>query len=121
MKILPESDPVLASLSLPLLVAVLLLVPATALLFTVRAPRAGHGHHAPLSVPVAVLGALGVGVAVVPAAALVALPPTGTFVTAVLMGASVLVWLPVARPWDVRGLVAWALSVDAGVLYLAYV
>ena len=39
----------------------------------------------------------------------------------VVLGASLLAWLPAVRDWDVRGLVAWALTIDVGLLYLTYV
>lgn len=98
-----------------LLTAVVLLVVATAALFTVRSGRrrrapTGPTHAAVAAVVVAML-ALGMG-------ALLGSTPAQATVGAVALGASVLAWAPVARSWATRGLVAWALAVDAGLLYL---
>ena len=103
-------------LALLLLVSVVLLLPATVLVFTVSAAR-GRGLTAATVAAASVLtGVAALGVA----AALHATPASAT-VIAVLLGASSMVWWPVARNWDVRGLLAWSLTVDTGLAYLAYV
>lgn len=101
-----------------LLVAVVLLVPATAALFTVTQ---GQRRRAATRPPRAASAALTVALLALGMGAVLGSPPARAVVIAVLLGASVLAWAPVARHWAARGLVAWALSLDAGVLYLAYV
>ena len=101
--------------ALLLLCSVALLVPATVGVFTV----AGHGHPARAGRVVAAavlvaLGALGV-------AALLGAGPVRATVVSVLLGGSVLAWWPLARAWAARGIVAWALTVDTGVAFSAYV
>jgi cellulose synthase/poly-beta-1,6-N-acetylglucosamine synthase-like glycosyltransferase len=101
-----------------LITAVVLLVPATVALFSVRAARrrraaTGPARAATAATVVALL-ALAIG-------AVLGSAPAAATAVAVGLGGSVLAWRTVARHWAVRGLVAWALSIDAGVLYLAYV
>jgi len=105
-------------LSGSLLTAVALLVPATAAVFTVgsdarRQAGTGPGRAVAAAVAVALL-ALGIG-------ALLGAEPVQAAVTALVLGGSVAAWDPVARAWATRGLVAWALALDAGLLYLGYV
>ena len=101
-----------------LLTAVVLLVPATVLLFGVR-PAARRARL--LSTPAAVVGATVTALASVGVGGLLGLQPPAAVLAAVLLGGSVLAWLPAARAWDVRGLVTWALTIDVGLLYLGYV
>jgi hypothetical protein len=101
--------------ALLLLCSVALLVPATVGVFTV----AGHGHPARVGRVVAAavlvaLGALGV-------AALLGAGPVRATVVSAMLGGSVLAWWPLARAWAARGIVAWALTVDTGVAFSAYV
>jgi len=105
-------------LSGALLTAALLAVPATAALFSVRTGRrrvahTGHTRAVVAAVVVALLalataGLLGAGV-------------VRSCAVAAILGASTLAWAPAAKDWAARGLVAWALSLDTGVLYLTYV
>jgi cellulose synthase/poly-beta-1,6-N-acetylglucosamine synthase-like glycosyltransferase len=101
-----------------LLTAVVLLLPATVAVFTVvparRREAATEPTRAASAALVVALSALGV-------AALLGSTPTAATAVAAVLGGSVLAWLPVARHWAARGMVAWAISLDAGVLYLAYV
>jgi cellulose synthase/poly-beta-1,6-N-acetylglucosamine synthase-like glycosyltransferase len=101
-----------------LVTAVVLLVPATVALFTVRRSRRKRAATGPARAATAAMlvALLSLGVA----GPLGADPVTATGI-AVLLGGSVLAWVAVARHWAARGLVAWALSIDAGVLYLIYV
>lgn len=101
----------------PLLtVAAVLLVPATVLLFTIRTPRAGSlsSATAMLAAALTAMAALGVGL-------LLGHNALWAAIGGAVLGASLLAWLPAARDWDVRGLVAWTLTIDVGLLYLAYV
>lgn len=101
-----------------LLVAVLLLVPATAAVFTVRQQRRVR---AGTTLTRAVAAGLVVALLALAAAAATGRAPTTATVLAVLFGGSVVAWRAAAREWAARGLVAWALTVDTGLLYLAYV
>lgn len=101
-----------------LVTAVALLLPATAVLFTVG--RSRRVRAATSSTRAAVAATLVALAGLVLVALLGAAPPAATGI-AVLLGASVLAWMPAARHWATRGLVAWALTIDAGLLYLAYV
>lgn len=109
---------VLGVLSEVLLVSVLLALPATAGVFTVRANRragaATGPERAAIAAVVVALGALGV-------AALIGATPRVGILAAALLGGSVVGWAPLARHWAARGLVAWAVTLDAGILFLAYV
>ncbi|MGZ4497402.1 MAG: glycosyltransferase family 2 protein [Nocardioides sp.] len=105
-----------ALLALLLVVSVVLLLPATLLVFTVREGR-GRG----LSPTTAVVAAVATGLSGLGVAAALGASPARATVVALVLGVSPLVWVPVARPWDVRGLLAWALTVDTGLAYLAYV
>jgi len=107
----------LALLSAALICAVVVLVPAT-LLVVVMAQRAGRRATDPARATAAGvlvgLSALGVG-------ALIGAGPPGSTVVAVLLGASIPAWYPAGKDWATRGLAAWALTVDAGLIYLTYV
>jgi cellulose synthase/poly-beta-1,6-N-acetylglucosamine synthase-like glycosyltransferase len=107
---------VLDALSSLLTVAAVLLVPATVLLFTIRTPRAGalSSATAMLAAALTAMAALGVGLLLGHSALWAA-------IGGAVLGASLVAWLPAARDWDVRGLVTWALTIDVGLLYLAYV
>ncbi|MER7560276.1 glycosyltransferase [Nocardioides sp. NPDC126508] len=101
----------------PLLtVAAVLLVPATVVLFTIRTPRSGS-----LSTVTAILAAVVTAAVAVGAGLLLGQDATRAVIGGAVLGASLLVWLPAARDWDVRGLVAWALTIDVGLTYLVYV
>ncbi|HWJ66965.1 MAG TPA: glycosyltransferase [Nocardioides sp.] len=102
-----------------LLVAVVLLVPATVGLFTIRSTprRAGAG----ASGARAGLASTIVGLATLATSALIGSGPGEALLLALALAASVVLWARVAHSWAVRGLVAWALTIDAAVLYLAYV
>ncbi|MBG6097678.1 glycosyltransferase [Nocardioides luteus] len=101
----------------PLLtVAAVLLVPATVLLFLIRTPRAGS-----LSAGTVVLAAALTAVAAVAVGLLLGQGAVRATIGGIVLGASLLAWLPAVRDWDVRGLVAWALTIDVGLLYLTYV
>ncbi len=107
--------PVEELLAAALVAAVALLVPATVAVFTVRPTRS-------TSPPSRVLASAGAVAAAIPAGAwLVGSRPLTGVLVGLLLAGSVLAWAPVARPWAVRGLLVWALSVDAGLLYLGYV
>nr|WP_221208971.1 glycosyltransferase [Nocardioides albus] len=93
-----------------------MLVPATALLFTIRTPRLGS-----LSSATAILAAGSAAAVALGVGLLLGHGVAQSAVGGVVLGASLLTWLPAARDWDVRGLVAWALTIDVGLLYLAYV
>ncbi|MBC7276038.1 glycosyltransferase [Nocardioides sp.] len=101
----------------PLLtVAAVLLVPATVLLFTIRTPRAGS-----LSSATAMLAAALTAMAALGVSLLLGHNALWAAIGGAVLGASLLAWLPAARDWDVRGLVTWALTIDVGLLYLAYI
>ncbi|THI94060.1 glycosyltransferase, partial [Nocardioides sp.] len=105
-------------LATALLVATGLLVSASFALFTVRSGRrrgAGTGWMRGAA------AATVVALATLALAAVSGAEPGSATGLAVVLGGSVLAWTPVARHWAVRGLVAWALSIDTAVLYLAYV
>lgn len=101
-----------------LLASVALLVPATIGLFTVRGTRqrraATTWSRGGVAATVVAVAALGAG-------ALVGLEPVPATGFALLVGVTVLVWVPVAGHWATRGLVAWTLTVDVALAYLAYV
>ena len=101
-----------------LLAAVVLLLPATAAMFTVRQSRRSKAATGPNRAAVAAVVTALLALAV---AALMGSTPAAATGIAVVLGGSVLAWQPVARTWAARGLVAWAVSIDAGILYLAYV
>jgi cellulose synthase/poly-beta-1,6-N-acetylglucosamine synthase-like glycosyltransferase len=100
-----------------LVTTVVLLLPATMALFTVRQARRKKAATSPARAAVAALVVALLALSI--AALLGARPPAATGI-ALGLGGSVLAWLPVARHWAVRGLVAWAVSIDACVLYLTY-
>ncbi len=103
-------------LALILIVSVILLIPATVLVFTVpETPRPAAQPFMPA------LACLLTGLAALAVGALLDASPARATVVAVVLGVSPLLWSSVARAWDVRGLLAWALTVDAGLAYLAYV
>lgn len=101
-----------------LLASVALLVPATIGLFTVRGTRqrraATTWARGALAATLVSLAGLGTG-------ALVGLEPGVATVFTVVLGGTVLVWVPVAGHWATRGLVAWTLTIDVAIAYLAYV
>ena len=106
----------LSFLSGLVVVIVALLVPATLLALTVRGSsrRSLSALRAVTAALVVALGALGVS-------ALLGRSAVTATATAVGLGAWVLLWAPVARSWAARGLAAWALTLAAGLSYLAYV
>jgi cellulose synthase/poly-beta-1,6-N-acetylglucosamine synthase-like glycosyltransferase len=106
--------------SLGLIASVAMLVPATLLVFTVGSSRRTTIMRRRADVRL-VLTALGIGLATLAIGALVGAGPMRSAVVAVVLGASVLAWLPAGRHWAQRGTLAWALTVDAGLLYLAWV
>ena len=69
----------------------------------------------------AIAAALVVGLAVVCLGLLFHVDPKTFLVSAGLLTASVLTWIPSTRSWAARGVVTWALTIDAGLLYLVYV
>ncbi len=100
----------------PLLtVAAVLLVPATVVLFTIRTPRSGS-----LSTVTAILAGVVTAVVALGAGVVLGQDPARAAIGGAVLGASLLAWLPAARDWDVRGLVAWALTIDVGLTYLIY-
>jgi cellulose synthase/poly-beta-1,6-N-acetylglucosamine synthase-like glycosyltransferase len=101
--------------ALAVLASVALLVPATIGVLTTRPSRRQDG---PLRVP---LTATALALVVLAGSALAGVRPVTGAVVAVLLGGSVLAWARAGRHWAVSGLVAWALSVDAGLTYLVYV
>ena len=108
----------LQTLTHALVISAALLLVSTVLLFTVR----GQQSQGPrLSIVTAVSGAVVTALAALGVARLLGTGPAPATVIAVGLGASVLLWLPVGRAWDVRGLVAWAVTLDTGLLYLAFV
>lgn len=101
-----------------LLTSIVLLVPATIAVFTVRSERrerAGTGFSR------AVLAAVAVALLALAVGALLGYGPARATAGALVLGGSVLAWSPVAHHWAARGLVAWALTLDAGAFYLTYV
>lgn len=107
--------PVTVSVGLALLAAVPL-APETVLVFTVHhgdehGQEAGRSCTSPRRPRAVDLCAL--GVSALPS------PAEGAGVT-LSLGGSILAWSPVARTWAIRGLVAWALTLDAGLLYLVW-
>lgn len=109
----------LALLSLALLVSVALAVPATLLVFTVPAHR--HRVAVPTTRLAGVVAGLVVAVSALAVGAAAGAGPAQALVVAAVLGATVSAWRRAGVGWDLRGLVAWALSIDAGLLYLAYV
>jgi cellulose synthase/poly-beta-1,6-N-acetylglucosamine synthase-like glycosyltransferase len=102
-----------------LLVTVVLLVPATVAVFAIgeaarrRASRAAWQHGVEAAVSVGVVGAA--------LAWLTGRDLVASLVMGGAVGATVALWIPLSRAWATRGLVAWALSLDVGAGYLAYV
>ncbi len=109
----------LSLLSAALLVAVTLTVPATVLVFTVPVGR--RRRRLPTSTLAVTGAAVVVAVAALGAGAVLGIGPLRALPVSLLLGASVAAWGPAGREWDLRGLVAWSLSIDAGLLYLGYV
>jgi cellulose synthase/poly-beta-1,6-N-acetylglucosamine synthase-like glycosyltransferase len=64
----------------------------------------------------AIVGAIGVGVLVVLNAA-----PQVILLSAIVLGAADLLWLPFTRRWDTRGHVVWFTTTTFSMAYLAYV
>ncbi|MDP3969365.1 MAG: glycosyltransferase, partial [Nocardioides sp.] len=104
-------------LPLALLTCVVLVVAATALLFTVRPSRRTAGNR-PGRGPSAAAGA---GAAALVVAWALGGSAYGVAAVGALVTTAVLAWARVARPWAVRGLWTWALTVLTVVLYLVYV
>ena len=93
----------LQTLTHALVISAALLLVSTVLLFTVR----GQQSQGPrLSIVTAVSGAVVTALAALGVARLLGTGPAPATVIAVGLGASVLLWLPAGRAWDVRGLVA---------------
>lgn len=99
-----------------LIVTAAMFVAATLLLFL--APAVGR---TPLSAGVAIVGGMGVALLSLIPARLLGVSPADATVVALLLGASVVAWLPLGRSWSPWGLLAWAMSVDVGLVYLAYI
>lgn len=99
-----------------LVTALVLAVPTTASLFVGEASRpAIRGALRPLAAAgLAASAALAFG-------ALTGAGPWRSLVVAVVLGLTVLAFGSVARPWTLRGLLAWTLTVGAGAAYLVTV
>jgi cellulose synthase/poly-beta-1,6-N-acetylglucosamine synthase-like glycosyltransferase len=103
------------AVALAVVASVSLLVPATAAVFLMRTSRTSRRPGG-----VAMAASL-VALTTVGGAGLAGAPPAPAALVGALLGASVLAWAPLARHWAVRGVVAWALTLDAGLSYLLYV
>jgi len=106
-------EPLSALLAQLLFTALALAVPATASVFVGQPTRPGlrGPYRALLAAGVVAGGALALG-------ALAGSGAGRTGVVAGVLGIAVLAFGPVARPWTLRGLVAWTLTVTAGAVYL---
>jgi cellulose synthase/poly-beta-1,6-N-acetylglucosamine synthase-like glycosyltransferase len=99
-----------------LLTALALAVPSTAALFVRRPSRPGlrGGYRVLLAAGLVAGGALACG-------ALGGAGPWRSLVVATVLALVVAGFGPSARPWVLRGLLAWSLTIVAGAAYLAYV
>jgi cellulose synthase/poly-beta-1,6-N-acetylglucosamine synthase-like glycosyltransferase len=99
-----------------LLTALALAVPATAALFVgrPRRPRLRGGYRVLLAAGLVAGGALACGAAG-------GAGPWRSLVVAAVLAAVVAGFGPGARPWVLRGLLAWSLTITAGAAYLVYV
>lgn len=99
-----------------LVTALVLAVPATASLFVGHParPRLRGPYRALVAAGLVATVALGIG-------ALAGVGAWRSLVIAGLLGLVVLAFGPSARPWSLRGLLAWSLTITAGAAYLAYV
>lgn len=102
-------------LALTLLCSLVLLVPATVGVFTVRP----HGR--PGGAPRALAAGALVGLAALATARLLDAGWVASCAVAAVLAGSVPLWRRAGRAWATRGLVAWALTVDTGLAFLGYV
>lgn len=101
--------------TLSVLASVALLVPATAAVFTLRSS------HTEVGARRVVAAAAAVALLVVLGSTLAGARPLTAVLVAAGLGGSVLGWARAGRHWAARGVVAWALTLDAGAAYLVYV
>lgn len=100
--------------------AVVLLVPAFAALLGVErrrhvAPAEDSSRRVRLVVAATFVGLAGLAVA-----ALLDAEPLEALIVAAVLGGSVLAWAPLSTSWAVRGVVMWALLVDAAVALIGW-
>ena len=95
--------------------SVALLVPATAAVFLMCSTRTSR------RLGGIAVAATGVALATLGGAGLAGAAPGPTVVVALLLGGAALAWARLGRHWAARGVVAWALTLDAGISYLVYV
>lgn len=112
----------LEQLALVFVAAALLMIPAIALVFTIRPRRAtrrmppsSHGRRRKLA-----MAAGGIGLAAICIGLLIGRTFADSALAAVVVAAAVLVWLPLGRIWAGRGIVAWALTVAASAAFLTF-
>lgn len=112
----------LEQLALIFVAAALLMIPAIALIFTIRPHRAtrrmpssSQGRLRRLA-----MAAGGIGLAAMCIGLLIGRGFADSAVAALVVAGAVLVWLPLGRVWAGRGVVAWALTVAAGSAFLAF-
>jgi len=112
----------LEQLALIFVAAAVLMIPAIALVFTIRPrpaarrmPPSPGGCQRRLA-----MAAVGIGLAAVCIGLLIGRNLADSAVAALVVAAAVLVWLPFSRVWAGRGTVAWALTVAAGAAFLAF-
>lgn len=101
-----------------LLVSVVVLVPVSIALFAIS-EAARRAHRSPWSRGLAAAASVGVGGAAL--AWLTGRDAREAALMGAVIAATVALWIPVSGQWATRGLVAWALSLDVGAGYLAYV
>ena len=108
--------PLSALLAQLLLTALALAVPATVSLFAgePRRPPLRGGYRVLLAAGLVAGASLGLG-------ALAGAGSWRSLLVASVLGAVVIAFGPSARPWTVRGLLAWSLTIVAGAAYLGYV
>ena len=112
----------LEQLALVFVAAALLMIPAIALVFTIRPRRAtrrmppsSHGRRRKLA-----MAAGGIGLAAVCIGLLIGRTFADSALAAFVVAAAVLFWLPLGRIWAGRGIVAWALTVAASAAFLTF-